>query len=173
MYNERYAKVIDYRTNDAGQYDRINVQVHGEDKSMISVKPENLVSTKEAYKNMKEKCVHDIAKVFRPDDSLDTFVPTNPHAYEELKDKFPPGSLNKIVELPNSTDNGSFGVVIDYKKEHGKNFICIELNRDSETTLWVEPNNLQNIPDAFISDVISPVLRQIKLQNSPSSSHIR
>ena len=64
-------------------------------------------------------------------------------------------------------------MVIDYKKEHGENFICIELNRDSETTLWVKPNNLQNIPDALKSDVISPVLRQIKLQNSPSSSHIR
>ena len=71
--------------------------------------------------------------------------------------EFPPGSLNKIVGLPNSTHNGFFGKVIDYKKEHGENFICIKLNRDSETELWVKPINLQNIPDALKSDVISTV----------------
>lgn len=168
-YNERYAKVIEYRTNDSGQYERIIVKVDCEDKP-ISVKRENLVSPKEAYENMKKKCVHDIAEVFRPDGSLDTYVPTNCHAYEELKDKFPLSSVNKIVDLPNnSTHNGSFGVVIDYDKKNGENFICISLYLDSETTLWVKPNNLQNILDTLKNDVISPVLRQIKLQNSPSS----
>ena len=67
-YNGRYATVIEYRTNDAGQYDRINVKVDDEDKS-ISVKPENLVSSEELYKQWKTECIHRIAKVFRRDDN--------------------------------------------------------------------------------------------------------